>query len=379
MDFTELSKLNDTEEHKDEVQTTVVRINWGKTISDGLLWLNERAWPLGGGVLFISILYLHNYIQYEQVPLSITSPAFITALPVLFAMLIFIIALLASLILLPTAMLFMPMIKGETPQIESIGFDSSNPEAYNRPRRDLAFRWLGGLVVVGVFWCLIVFVGPVKDADPSFQLLGFLLTLVFFIIVVNLGQFPSANRWREVSPDYVFLCLISSVIQVLIILFAFTISEILSSQYRSSLIIQMFSMLGALLCLWLFQILGAHLVLNVSKHQNPIAYVTLIGAVLIGALGLIPPVSANLASYVFQMSASGGKPCATFVWSHDFAGGVSALNGLQAGQSKDLRILAEADGYYLVRAHATESKAVTRVPQAAVETIDECPAPDVAK
>ncbi|HIZ49675.1 MAG TPA: hypothetical protein IAA18_01190 [Candidatus Pseudomonas excrementavium] len=100
--------MNDFEKVTEEHLAPEVKINWHDAVSDGLLWLNERAWPLGGGIFFISVLYLHNYIQTEQIPLSITSTAVITALPTIFAILIFVIAVLSAVILLPTAMLFTP-------------------------------------------------------------------------------------------------------------------------------------------------------------------------------------------------------------------------------------------------------------------------------
>ncbi len=369
--------MSETEKYKDKAQTSVVQINWQKIVSDGLLWLNERAWPLGGGILFVSFLYLHNYIQDEQIPLSITSPAVITALPLLFAMLIFMIVMLSSLILLPTAMLFTPMAKGEKPQIECMGLDSENAEAYRKPRKRLAICWLGGLLVVGVFWWLIVFMEPLREAPSSLKFLAFLLTVLAFIVVVNLGQFSRIDQWRHVSSDYFFSCLASSVIQVLVILFTFTITEILASQYRDSVVAQTLCMLGALLFLWFIQIFGAHLLLNASRHQNPIAYVTLIGAVIIGTLGLVTPVSSKLAGYAFQMSASGGKPCAIVTWSPDYNSGVGMLHDSKAGQSMPIRILAKADEFYYARLHNTTSKAVTFVPQRAVAIIDECPDPRV--
>jgi uncharacterized membrane protein len=65
-------------------------------VSEGLSWLNNRAWPLTGILLFISVMYLYGFIMQKNVPLSITSPAIITALPVLLVVSIMIIIFLAG-------------------------------------------------------------------------------------------------------------------------------------------------------------------------------------------------------------------------------------------------------------------------------------------
>lgn len=35
-------------------------------LSNGLFWLNERAWPLTVGILSVAGLYLYQYIQMEK-------------------------------------------------------------------------------------------------------------------------------------------------------------------------------------------------------------------------------------------------------------------------------------------------------------------------
>jgi hypothetical protein len=65
-------------------------------LSQGLLWLNERAWPLGGSILLIAGIYLFQYIQVEKIPLSITSSAVVAALPAMFVMLVFVITMLGG-------------------------------------------------------------------------------------------------------------------------------------------------------------------------------------------------------------------------------------------------------------------------------------------
>ena len=367
--------MNDLEKVTEEPLAPEVKINWHDAVSDGLLWLNERAWPLGGGILFMSALYLHNYIQTEQIPLSITSPVIVTALPTLFAMLILVIALLSSLILIPTAMLFTPMKKGEPPQIACMSADGTAENI--RQRKWLAFQWLAGLTVVGAFWILIVFFAPVRDAHAVFQFMGFVLTLLLFIVAVNFTQLRRARRSpRGVSGDYIFSCLISSLVQVLVTLYAFSVTEVLASQYESNVWTQVLYMTIGLVILWFIQFAGANLLLGVMQHQNPVAYVTLIAAVVISVLGLISPVSSKLAGYAFQFSASGGKPCAVFTWSSNHEVGVDSLSQHATRNSIPLRVLAKADDYYLVRPHGTMSKAVTFVPQQAVAIIDECTTPD---
>lgn len=366
------NKLSDFEKVTEEHLAPEVKINWHDAVSDGLLWLNERAWPLGGGIFFISVLYLHNYIQTEQIPLSITSTAVITALPAIFAILIFVIAVLSAVMLLPTAMLFTPMTKGEAPQIACLNLDSRVAAADLTQRRWLVLQWLAGLVIVALFWALVVFVEPIRDAPVFVQAIGILPTVLLFIGAVNFVQLRKIGI-RGVSGDYIFSCFLSSLIQVIVILYVFSITTILAGATEDRIRVLLLYMLGGLGFLWFFQIAGAHLLQKTLRHQDPIAYVTLIAAVMMGTLGLFTPVGSKLAGYAFQLSASGGKPCAIVTWASDYNPDLAELSSSEPRQSMPLRILAKADDYYLVRPHTTTSKSVIFVPQDAVVAIGECP------
>src|SRR5690606_27110037 len=125
---------------------------WDSQLTEGLAWLNNRAWPLAAGTLFTSALYLHNYIIEEKVPLSLTSPTIITALPILFAVQVFIIALLVALVLMPTAILLTPTHVAGHKLIEEMGLENLNDKNRKPARRRLLGRCLLALLLMSIAW-----------------------------------------------------------------------------------------------------------------------------------------------------------------------------------------------------------------------------------
>ena len=124
---------------------------YANVLSNGLLWLNERAWPLTVGILSVAGLYLYQYIQVEKVPLSILSAAAFTALPAMFAMLVFVIGMMGASILMPTFILFLRLNATGARLSDQLNLSRQSPEITAQHRR-LLMHWAASLVVLWVFW-----------------------------------------------------------------------------------------------------------------------------------------------------------------------------------------------------------------------------------
>lgn len=170
-------------------------VDWGYECSAALRWANERAWLLGDIGLFTSAVYLHNYITVENVPLSITSASAITALPTVFALVLFLVAVVTALFLIPTVVFFAPISKGVKPIASLIPSDKASDK---RLWLRFSLRWIAGSLVSGVLIWLLIYLLAMKLAivPPwATYALGLAPALpVLAVLVFNHPQIPSIRR-----------------------------------------------------------------------------------------------------------------------------------------------------------------------------------------
>lgn len=338
-------------------------------LSRCLLWLNERAWPLSIGILLTAGLYLYQYIQEENIPLSITSSAVITALPVMSAILVFIISVLTAFVLLPIFVLFQRLNPAGQRLSDEFSFGQRDAAAGRRHLRMLG-RWAGGLLILGSYCSVLIAASSYVQShwlSTGAALLGAGLTIAAYYWLMTRGV------QGRVSNEFRIACVMSAFVQLGVILNVTIVAISIASQYVNHIAWLFPVMLAELLIVWLIQLLGALFVLKVRGHENPIALLAIaIMAVVIG-LGLNPPSGAKLGGFAFQMSASGARHCSIMTFAPDTKGLEAIADPARPGISRPLRVIAEADATYFVRPWKTDSKAVHFVPRASLTGIDACP------
>ncbi len=82
---------------------------WLGELSEILVWLNHRAFPITALILTAATIAIFNYILVEKIPLTITSPGIVTALPAISALIFFIAACGIIFGLIPCAALLIPV------------------------------------------------------------------------------------------------------------------------------------------------------------------------------------------------------------------------------------------------------------------------------
>lgn len=340
-----------------------------KQLSRCLLWLNERAWPLTVGILLMAGVYLYQYIQEEKIPLSITSSAVITALPVMSAILVFIITILVAFVLLPIFVLFHRFNDSPRRLSDELTLGRSTPEQRKRHIRMLG-RWAASLVVLGTFCALLSVIGSQVSGTWYWALAAFLgtvLTIAIYYWLLTLGiEGP-------LSMDFRFACLMSAFVQMGVILNVTIVAIDIAGHYVSSLWWLGPLMLAELLVLWIIQLLGALFVMKMRSHDNPVALVATAVMVLVIVLGMYPGTGAKLGGFAFQVSASGARNCTILNFGPESKGFESITDPDRAGFSRPLRVIAEADGTYFVRLWKSDTKAVQFVPRAGLVGVDVCP------
>jgi hypothetical protein len=358
-----------TEYERIEAQPTQSPPDRYVQLSSSLLWLNERAWPLSIGILLTAGLYLYQYIQEENIPLSITSSAVITALPVMSAILVFIISVLTAFVLLPIFVLFQRLNPGGQRLSDEFSFGHRDAAAGRRHLRMLG-RWAGGLMILGTYCAVLIAASSYVQAhwlSTSAAVVGAALTIAAYYWLMTRGvQGPISSEFR-------FACVMSAFVQVGVILNVTLVAITFASQYVNHIGWLFPLMLAELLFVWLIQLLGALFVLKMRGHQNPVALLAIAVMAVVVGLGLNPPSGAKLGGFAFQMSASGARHCTVMSFTPDTKGLEAIADPGRPGFSRPLRVIAEADATYFVRPWKTDSKVVQFVPRASLTGIDACP------
>lgn len=353
------------------------KVDWLTEVSNGLLWLNDRAWPLAGGVLFTATMYVFKYIQDEKVPLSITSPSVIAALPIIFALLSFFIAVTALLFLIPTTMLLTPMTLHGDHLIGKLEREGSGKRG-KALRATLIFGWLSGLSALGVIVWLAIFIPAEWRAMYPNLVAVTLPILVVSSAVVFVGFFLyvqglSGLRWRDVSAEFKATCMMGSVLQLFALLFFFSSALAIvrngGGSYVHLLGVALLGILGIGVC----QVIAAVGLSSLKRSGRSFSvgiFITIFGLML---LLLLTPVSSKLAGFALQVTASGGRACTVLRWTPD-AAAITKLfeDPKRKGYSQNLRIWNSDDGYYQVRPFNVATKEIWFIPRASVAGVDGC-------
>jgi len=323
--------------------------NWNQELNNALAWLSQRAWALGGVLLFTATVYLHNYITVEKIPLSITSSAAIAALPTTFALALFVAVLIAALLLIPTVLLFTPAEKGGRSLAELVHADA----AQDRLRwLGVVWRWTFSTALVGTLLWAIIYINAVADVSSPWD---WMLSIALFLLSVPI--FPAlayrvinVPSIRSITFEYWLMCVGAGAIQLLLLVMVMQIAVSSVGKRIDSFLVFLPLFVLAAAVLAVSQLTGAVLVQAFRRHRQPLALVSGVVAFVIACLGLIAPASAKLVAYAVQATASGGRGCVTLLFAPGASGKYKAPgfnNG--DGKSEALHILFDAGDALHVR------------------------------
>ncbi|WP_339435714.1 hypothetical protein [Pseudomonas sp. EL_65y_Pfl1_R32] len=346
---------------------------YANVLSNGLLWLNERAWPLTVGILSVAGLYLYQYIQVENVPLSILSAAAFTALPAMFAMLVFVIGMMGASILMPTFILFHRLNDTGARLSDQLNLSRQSPEMTAQHRR-LLMHWAASLVVLWVFWLSAVYLSAQAESG-LFQTVSWVVAIAVTVLAytcIIIRARPAHIARRELSVDFWVASASAGAIQMLVVLMVTVPVSRAFGEYSDSVVLFAPVMFAEMVVLFLIQGLGACLVACMNDHKNPVALAALSAFGLLIVLGLIPVIGAKLGGLPLQASASGGRMCTVMTWSDGAKVPGVLVDAKKPEGSVKLRVLADLDGSYSVRPWQAKEKTVTFVPRASVAQLDEC-------
>jgi hypothetical protein len=373
--------MSDEGERQGSAEKTSPAVDWKAQLSDDLRWLNKRAWPLAGVVLFIAGTYLYNFILVEEAPLSITSSTFITAVPVLMIFVIIITGLLTGLLFGPLMVFFVRIRKGRQERFSDLLLydkKKQHQQASRPASHQLSDIWI---VLCSWFVPLVLF---------SFVLGTMILTKFLWPFVVIMVSVVGAVLWfyfwirmryrvniKHLSGDFWSAAFVSFWMQFVWVIFIVTMaSRAAQGTEHKTLFLFLYWVLGVF-ALGFVQLVAATVIAASIQFKISLRKAVFIAAGFIALLGICPPTGAALAGLVFQLTASGGRSCAVLSWTDKTSDGIAReirAPGNPA-QSVPVRILLEADGVYRIHKNDDPSQKIYLVPTDRVVGIDSCKRP----
>jgi len=280
-----------------------------------------------------------------------------------------VIAMLGALIVMPAFIIFHQLNDSGERLSDHLSFDRGKSGLTTLHRR-LVLHWFYGLLLLGGFVWLIGALA-FSNHTSGWWTIGKLVVGGLTL----LGHAWIITRVLKVRVSFAFwlACVMSALIQWVAILNVTVVVARSVSEYVDDVWWFIPFMLLELVLLWLIQLAGAYFVVVVRRHEHPVAHAALVAMVVIFVLGLIPQTSAKLAGVTLQLPLSGARNCTVMTWASSTQLVDAIKDPGNPGSSIRLRLLAEADGMYIVRPWRAETKAVQFVPRSSVTGIDECP------
>ncbi len=359
--------------------------DWGYQLSEGLRWLHERAWSLTALMLIITALYLSNFIRVEKVPLSIASPAIITALPILFIFVLLFVIVLVGVLLSPTMMLFSTLKKNNSNRLIQLLVQNDPVSGRAHFSKYVIAAWLSVPIMIGVtimvIWVLHDLMGYPTSVSEYVLLVAVPLAMVV-VVRLFIAEGSLELRFSDVSVDFWFSVFMSVMFQfslvVYVMLFAIRIAQYYDDNY-GVLFLAVIGCVG----LFLLQLFAARYIATFSQPSRSLIKSFVVGMSTVAVLGVFPPTASWIVGGVFQFTASGMRSCAVLAWTSNSPAEINAAlykmhssqmysRQMYSRQSLPLRILIDIDGYYLVRLKDDESKLIYYVPRKNVSSIDDC-------
>lgn len=321
-------------------------------ISDWLKWLSERSWPLTCILLFISILFLYQFINYYKIPISISSPVFITSLPVIFGFLVFLLISIIGFFFSPAMILLTPITKAKNKTILETTDNTRILSAW------LAFNLTSGSLIFLIL----------KTIDDNFYYIPIIWPIIF-LSTLSILCIASKTKPKDISIKFHMMTIASSFFYMIVFLTSYIIAiNFTSEEYPYPKII------AISLLLPLIQLPIAKGYQTLIDSKNKIQNIAITSFTIIVFTSMQPYAAAQLTSKVLEFTATGHRSCAVIQLTEESPKTTFIRNPQTPSESLHLRIFIEVDGFYIVREEtAPRNSAVHFIPRALVASMDSCP------
>lgn len=344
-------------------------------LSEGLEWLNERAWPLGGYALFLAILCIHHYATQTGVSINPASSQLISMLAPMMAVVVYAVIMIMISVLMPTAVLFTPLRKGGPSLMPQVLRDKEGVLQDRGRRAGIALIWT--LFVVTCAAMLLTAVWSFSEQHlPAWLELKWLVGTCLLVAVAMCGCLLSPGvHLRDICADFWLTAIAAAVVQFLIsISIVHVAGRIASSSPDTGTYpyLWIYS-LGIVVVVGVIQLIGAVVVAVVRSHERPVIVSFQVAVLALSIFCLFPPSANLLATYAIQSPLSGGRGCVVIEWSTHAGAEKNALSETaESAWSLPVRVLLESDDVLQVRGESGDGRVVF-VPATSRVSMDDCP------
>jgi len=358
--------------HQTQIPGKIEQNLQGPSLSDGLLWLNERAWPLTIFILLIAGMGLLGFAQQERIPIPFSTV--INILPALIALDVFIVVEVVFVVCFPVLMLLTP-IKNSSSIFDLWQETRGSTRKIRHGAEFFVARYCCFMFVYfAAIFALIVWRDlPINTSSPISILFGLCVLVApvmrfYFRIRKKIESIPL----KDVSVVFWLTSIGGSITQAMLMLCILILSGrgASGSEYEVRIFF-LYALLGVI-ALVVVQFFAGAITTAIARSRPSMEKVTLSAAIIIALPLMIPPVGAKITSTAFQMIGAGGRSCVILTWAEkDITSGYRDIF-VGSRQSKELRIVFEADGIYRVRKRQADSAKIYFIPVSAIASVDDC-------
>lgn len=296
-------------------------------ISDFLKWAQDRVGPLTFAGLAISALLWLDFLKVFSLPVSFLSVSSLSALPALFATVVFIVAAITINAVMPAFVLWTPLFS-DGPSLASLSLQKRLPTTENDTRREvqttasklseaeakkirikLVNRWISLGACIAILWTIWV----ASTFCPNNHVPGWMLLINLLLsICVGLSLFfPILKKVAGERPSWSFMLQLSGAILAqsvvtfwILYIFLKTTTDIAFS----TLALRAAAYIIVVFVITLVQLLAAQRV-ALGPYPNILKHSVLIAIAVLTMIVAIPPAGAMLASYPLRTTAPDGGSC----------------------------------------------------------------------
>lgn len=353
-------------------RSTVRVLNWRLELRVTADFIKKHAGLLIAGMLATAGIAIHQYLQNENIPLSILSSELTAGLPTLFILLAFSVISLTSSAILPTAILLNRSKKLSGICIMEDLHRHAREQNYSEATLYgwLIFYWCISQVFVAlVITCLLYW--DAFMAWAGFGGLSIITIILFFLLDILLMRLMLPTRWIDHLKAQVILLLACATIQVLIMLVLAAAIEI-QGQQPSSLHMLLLILAGVMAVLSFFQIVAARFIWEASCKPRLLISTGAITGCIILAVCSIPLPNKLLVGYVLSGTASGGRNCVTLEWKQGATVPPELRVPNNPVRSIDLRIPLSTNDVWFARPRSDDSSDIFLISRADVAKVMTC-------
>jgi hypothetical protein len=324
-------------------------------ISQFLAWAAKRAAPLTALTIAIAAMLWSDFRHEFGLPIGFASGSVLAALPALAAIVSTAIGCLALGLATPAQVLTMP-IRPDGPTMASLLKTPIDPVTRKRSNQRISHTveryWIGMAAISGMGWVgVIAWVTLCPDTPIG---AGLLLMLAVVMIQTACASPMLRRALGESSPanaGFYLILLLSHVMQSYL---SFAVMYVLLKTSTSTaawdLTVRIAGLLVIMVAVAVLQLIVSMRIIK-GWYPNLIKHVVCLAFAIMGAISIIPPLGARLASFALLSTASPNRPCSILLFN---AGSKEMppkpiVDEHTPSQSKELRIVFPFDNAFYVK------------------------------